>query len=241
MLEVLQQHPAADAALKLPPGKPVPLPTAGHTADVTTAAAGADNNQPESAASTPTAAANGDPTTAAAAAGTENGEASTAAAAVTSVDGVAALAAAAGVTSTPTSPVTSGPGNGVVTPSPGKPAVTSTPATQPVTTRPQFGPDDVSVSPVVASLQAQVVLWLGAAVTALNRTRACLHWEPLVPPPMPGQPPTPPLPALASVNLTTVPVDLWLQLLQLACQAVRGVVRLHGYDSLKAIYRCVAV
>jgi hypothetical protein len=34
-----------------------------------------------------------------------------------------------------------------------------------------------------------------------------------------------------------VPVDLWLQLLQAACQAVRGVVRLHGYDSLKAIYR----
>jgi hypothetical protein len=60
-----------------------------------------------------------------------------------------------------------------------------------------------------------------------------------VPPPMPGSPPAPPLPPLASVNLTTVPVDLWLQLLQAACQAVRGVVRLHGYDSLKAIYRCV--
>jgi hypothetical protein len=97
----------------------------------------------------------------------------------------------------------------------------------------------VSVSPVVASLQAQVVTWLGAAVTALQHTRACLHWEPLVPPPMPGSPPAPPLPPLASVNLTTVPVDLWLQLLQAACQAVRGVVRLHGYDSLKAIYRCV--
>jgi hypothetical protein len=54
---------------------------------------------------------------------------------------------------------------------------------------------------------------------------------------MPGNPPAPPLPPLASVNLTTVPVDLWLQLLQAACQAVRGVVRLHGYDSLKAIYR----
>jgi len=32
-------------------------------------------------------------------------------------------------------------------------------------------------------------------------------------------------------------VDSWLQLLQAACHAVRAVVRLHGYDSLKAIYR----
>ncbi|WIA16763.1 hypothetical protein OEZ85_013414 [Tetradesmus obliquus] len=74
-------------------------------------------------------------------------------------------------------------------------------------------------------------------VTALQHSRACLHWEPLVPPPMPGNPPAPPLPPLASVNLTTVPVDAWLTLLQAACQAVRGVLRLHGYDSLKAIYR----
>lgn len=37
---------------------------------------------------------------------------------------------------------------------------------------------------------------------------------------------------------TQVPVDSWLQLLQAACHAVRAVVRLHGYDSLKAIYRC---
>eukprot|EP00775_Hariotina_reticulata_P003868 gene3868-4123_t len=84
---------------------------------------------------------------------------------------------------------------------------------------------------------SQVVLWLGAAVAALQHTRACLHWEPLVPPPMPGQPAAPPLPPLVSVNLTTVPVDLWLQLLQASCHAVRGVVRLHGYDSLKSIYR----
>jgi hypothetical protein len=37
--------------------------------------------------------------------------------------------------------------------------------------------------------------------------------------------------------LLQVPVDSWLQLLQASCHAVRGVVRLHGYDSLKAIYR----
>jgi hypothetical protein len=47
-------------------------------------------------------------------------------------------------------------------------------------------------------------MWLGAAVSALAATRACLQWEPLVVPPMPGQPPTPPLPPMASVNLTTV-------------------------------------
>jgi hypothetical protein len=178
--------------------------------------------------------------------------------------------------------------------------------------RPQFGPDDVATSAVVASLQAGVVVWLGAALAGLTATRAALHWEPLVLPPLPGQPPAPPLPPMASVNLTTVcvcgggccvcvlgvcvvvvggggrwggcgalrgrgarsrstavaaagthvqhlrterasaqhthvhtrararsqvPVDLWLQLLQAACHAVRGVVRLHGYDSLKAIYR----
>lgn len=51
---------------------------------------------------------------------------------------------------------------------------------------------------------SQVVMWLAAAVSALAATRACLQWEPLVVPPMPGQPPTPPLPPMASVNLTTV-------------------------------------
>jgi hypothetical protein len=135
----------------------------------------------------------------------------------------AAMAAAAATATTPASP------NSFLPP----PAAAAAPPT-----RPQFGPEDVSVSPVVASLQAQVITWLNAAVAALQHTRACLHWEPLVPPPMPGNPPAPPLPPLASVNLTTVPVDGWLQLLQAACQAVRGVVRLHGYDSLKAIYRC---
>lgn len=44
--------------------------------------------------------------------------------------------------------------------------------------------------------------------------------------------------------LLQVPVDSWLQLLQAACHAVRSVTRLHGYYSLKAIYRwggCVCV
>ncbi len=58
--------------------------------------------------------------------------------------------------------------------------------------------------PLPLLLLLQVVMWLGAAVSALAATRACLQWEPLVVPPMPGQPPTPPLPPMASVNLTTV-------------------------------------
>lgn len=58
----------------------------------------------------------------------------------------------------------------------------------------------------VLCCDVQVVMWLGAAVSALAATRACLQWEPLVVPPMPGQPPTPPLPPMASVNLTTVSI-----------------------------------
>jgi hypothetical protein len=65
----------------------------------------------------------------------------------------------------------------------------------------------------------QVVMWLGAAVSALAATRACLQWEPLVVPPMPGQPPTPPLPPMASVNLTTVSesVTLWCSMCHTLC------------------------
>ncbi|KAI8464574.1 MAG: hypothetical protein J3K34DRAFT_114028 [Monoraphidium minutum] len=86
-------------------------------------------------------------------------------------------------------------------------------------------------------LQERAVLWLDAAVVALRATACCLQWEPLLPPPLPGQPPAPRLPAMAAVNLTTVPVDLWLQLLQGTCAASRAVLRAHGHDSLKAVYR----
>jgi hypothetical protein len=100
--------------------------------------------------------------------------------------------------------------------------------------------DDLAAQPSVAELQARAVLWLGAAVTVLQRTRACLYWEPPVPPPMPGQPPSPALPPLQSVNLTTVPVDKWLQVLQCACHAARAVLRVHGHEELRSVYRANA-
>jgi hypothetical protein len=86
-------------------------------------------------------------------------------------------------------------------------------------------------------LQERAVLWLDAAVAALQATGLCLQWEPLLPPPLPGQPPAPKLPAMESVNLTTVPVDMWLQLLQGTCAASRAVLRAHGHAGLKTIYR----
>jgi len=86
-------------------------------------------------------------------------------------------------------------------------------------------------------LQERAVLWLDAAVAALQATGLCLQWEPLVPPPLPGQPPAPKLPAMESVNLSTVPVDMWLQLLQGTCAASRAVLRAHGHTGLKTIYR----
>lgn len=86
-------------------------------------------------------------------------------------------------------------------------------------------------------LQERAVLWLDAAVAALQATGCCLQWEPLLPPPLPGQPPTPKLPAMQAVNLTTVPVDLWLQLLQGTCAASRAILRAHGHTGLKSIYR----
>ena len=101
----------------------------------------------------------------------------------------------------------------------------------------QWTKEDLAAQPVIAEIQAKAVLWVGAAVTALQMTKACLQWEPLIPPPMPGQPPTPPLPPLQSVNLTTVPVDKWLQVLQGTCHAVRAVMRVHGHDELRSIYR----
>ncbi|KAF8065439.1 hypothetical protein HT031_003040 [Scenedesmus sp. PABB004] len=196
LLQVLQTHPAAQAALQLPLGKPVPPPP-----------------PPAAPPADAAPAANGE---AAAPGGGEEGGAADAAPGSPGDAAPSSPSAAAGA-----APGAGGAPGGA----PGGAA------------RPQFGPGDVSVSPVVASLQGSVVAWLAAAVAALQAARPCLHWEPLVPPPMPGLPPTPPLPPLASVNLTSVPVDLWLCLLQAACQAVRGLVRLHGYDSLKAIYR----
>lgn len=86
-------------------------------------------------------------------------------------------------------------------------------------------------------LQERAVLWLDAAVAALQATASCLQWEPLLPPPLPGQPPTPKLPAMEAVNLTTVPVDLWLQLLQGTSAASRAVLRAHGHTGLKSVYR----
>ena len=86
-------------------------------------------------------------------------------------------------------------------------------------------------------LQERTVLWLDAAVAALQAAEGCLHWEPLLPPPLPGQPPAPKLPAMQAVNLTTVPVDMWLQLLQGACAASRAVLSAHGHAGLKTIYR----
>ncbi|GBF90113.1 hypothetical protein Rsub_02821 [Raphidocelis subcapitata] len=86
-------------------------------------------------------------------------------------------------------------------------------------------------------LQERAVLWLDAAVAALQATGSCLQWEPLLSPPLPGQPPAPKLPATESVNLTTVPVDIWLQLLQGTCAASRSVLRAHGHTGLKTIYR----
>jgi hypothetical protein len=86
-------------------------------------------------------------------------------------------------------------------------------------------------------LQERAVLWLDAAVAALQSTGGCLQWEPLLPPPLPGQPPAPKLPAMEAANLTTVPVDMWLQLLQGTCAASRAVLRAHGHTGLKTIYR----
>ena len=86
-------------------------------------------------------------------------------------------------------------------------------------------------------LQERAVLWLDAAVVALQATASCLQWEPLLPPPLPGQPPAPKLPAMEAVNLTTVPVDIWLQLLQGTCAASRAVLRAHGHTGLKTVYR----
>jgi hypothetical protein len=86
-------------------------------------------------------------------------------------------------------------------------------------------------------LQERAVLWLDAAVAALRATSSCLQWEPLLQPPLPGQPPAPKLPATESVNLTTVPVDMWLQLLQGTCAAARAVLHAHGHTGLKTIYR----
>lgn len=89
-------------------------------------------------------------------------------------------------------------------------------------------------------LQERAVLWLDAAVVALQASASCLQWEPLLPPPLPGQPPAPRLPAMEAVNLTTVPVDIWLQLLQGACAASRAVLCAHGHAGLKAVYRANA-
>jgi hypothetical protein len=154
LLEVLSQHPSAEAALKLPPGKPVPPPPPPGTAAAAAAAPAAVTNstkQQQQSPDTAFAAADSQP-----ADGSSNGS-------LAAVP--AAAAAAAGSAAGP---------------------VAAAAAAAAVSVRPQFGPDDISASPIVASLQSQVVLWLGAAVAALQHTRACLHWEPLVPPPMPG-------------------------------------------------------
>lgn len=282
LLAVLQQHPAARAALKLPRGKPVPPPPpppppAAAAAADTAAAAGSSaaanggsggdgragissggraaslDSDAGAALANPFAGLGFAQTPGVAAAAAAPGDDAPqpplpAAAAPAShkqalADGLAALAAAAGVPdgSPPPATTAAAAGDGTApstSPSllPGAAKVAAQPQAQPQPP-PQFGPDDVSTSPVVASLQASVVAWLGTATAVLAATRVCLRWEPLVTPPLPGMPPAPPLPPLTSVNLTTVPVDAWLTLLQAACQAVRGLVALHGYAGLKAIYR----
>jgi hypothetical protein len=139
-------------------------------------------------------------------------------------------------TAKPAPPPPSGP-----LPSLGLPSPPAAPASAPVA-----APSPAPLPPVEVlhpnaaahgELQERAVLWLDAAVAALQATGCCLQWEPLLPPPLPGQPPAPKLPAMEAVNLTTVPVDMWLQLLQGTCAASRAVLRAHGHTGLKTVYR----
>jgi hypothetical protein len=124
--------------------------------------------------------------------------------------------------------------NGAASPEPGPPGG-APPA--PVAA---LAPPQQALHPNAAAhgeLQERAVMWLDAAVVALQATASCLQWEPLLPPPLPGQPPAPKLPSMEAVNLTTVPVDIWLQLLQGTCAASRAVLRAHGHTGLKTVYR----
>ena len=147
----------------------------------------------------------------------------------------------------PASPKPDVPGN---EPSLGLPSPTAFSALPPSSPPPlpalppvQVPPPQLPLHPNAAAhgeTQERAVLWLDAVVAALQATAGCLHWEPLLPPPLPGQPPAPRLPAVEAVNLATVPADLWLQLLQGACAASRAVLRAHGHAGLKAVYRANA-
>jgi len=185
LLTVLSQHPAAAAALQLPPGKPVPPPKPSAAA-----AAGGSSRTVSRALSR----------------GLSRGLSGVPPPQPQQQQGTAAngVSTAAAALPPPAAAPVDGDDSSSIAAESSSAAVQPTQQQQQQPVRPQFGPDDISTSPIVASLQAQVVMWLGAAVSSLAATRACLQWEPLVVPPMPGQPPTPPLPPLASVNLTTV-------------------------------------
>jgi hypothetical protein len=146
LLSVLSQHPAAAAALQLPPGKPVPPPKPSPAAAAAAAAAGASSrgvsgrlSRLQSGQQAPSSAA------AAAAAGPANG-----------------------VTASPPGPLATpaeGPFAAAADGSSGTAAAAEALAAaaappqqqqQQQQVRPQFGLDDVSTSPIVASLQAQV-------------------------------------------------------------------------------------
>jgi hypothetical protein len=177
LLTVLSQHPAAAAALQLPPGKPVPPPTpsaaaaaaaGGPSRTLSRLTSGPPQQQqqqgvtalPSAAGAVTAAAANGDAASSPVVLG------------LPTADGAAAAAAAAANGDAASSPVVLGlptaDGAAAAAAADSTVAALQSPQQQQQQQVRQFGLDDVSTSPIVASLQAQVGSWSPAPFHILH-------------------------------------------------------------------------